>query len=313
MNNILITGISGFVGSHLANRLKRDNNVIGIIRDSISSRWLDETLDNITLIRGDIRNFDIVQRTINHYDIDQVYHIASFANVKQAHKFPIHVYENNVMGTINVLESIRQINKDRIKCLIFNTDKVYGELLNANENDCYDASEPYATSKACQGLIARSYIKTYDMPIKISHCPNIFGYDPNNSRLISNVVKACIRGENPKIFLNDRSIREYIFIDDALDAVTRIVNDDMSEDEKKHHIYNIRTGYIYNQEQVILKILERFPELEAIYEEGDIPRQIQEETMSSIHWNWKPNWTFEQGIKETIEKFEYYEDDWNRY
>lgn len=311
--NILITGISGFVGSHLAQCLKNksDNNIVGIVRDQMTSTWLDNALDNVTLVHGDIRNYGLLKRIINHYNIDQVYHLAAAAQVKEAWKDPINVFQSNVIGTVNLLEAVRQVNKD-IKVLIFNTDKCYGEKLDATEEDPYEASEIYATSKACQGFVAQSYIKTYDMNIRISHCCNIYGYDPLNSRLISNVVKDCIRENNPVIYSNDKSIREYIYISDVLDAITRIMNDDMSEDEKKHYIYNIRTGYIYNQEEVILKILDNFPELEAKYKKANIPVQIQEETMKSVHWNWKPSWTFDDGIKETIEKFECYKYDWNR-
>jgi len=311
--NILITGISGFVGSHLAQYLKNesDNNIVGIVRDQMPSMWLDKALDNVTLIHGDIRSHGLLKRIINHYNIDQVYHLAAAAQVKEAWKDPINVFQANVIGTVNLLEACRQINKDT-KVLIFNTDKVYGEKLDAIEEDPYESSEPYATSKCCQGFVAQSYIKTYDMPIKISHCCNIYGYDPLNSRLISNVVKDCIRGNNPVIYINDKSIREYIYIDDVLNAITRIMNDVIGEDERKSYTYNIRTGYIYNQEQVILKILEYFPELEAEYKEGNIARQIQKETMKSVCWHWKPSISFDDGIKETIEKFELFEDDWNR-
>lgn len=309
MSNVLITGISGFVGGHLAKHLKRLNqdNIIGIIRDQIPSVWLDEVLDDVVLVQGDIRNYDMVSRTINHYDIDQIYHIAAFANVKQAHKFPIHVYESNIMGTVNVLEAVRKVGGE-CKVLVFNTDKVYGEKLNANEDDRLEVSEPYSASKICQELVALSYIKTYGMNIKISRSCNIFGYDPWNSRLISNVTKDCIRGNNPIIFKNDSSIREYVFIEDVLDAVTRIMNK-----EEEYHIYNIRTGYIYNQEDIILKILENFPKLEMEYKDVDIPYQVQEETMNSIHWDWKPKWSFEDGLKKTIDLFYEYQDDWKRW
>jgi len=308
MTNILITGISGFVGSHLAQYLKDmgNNNIIGIVRDQIPSMWLDKVRNNIILIQGDIRSYDLVSRAVNHYDINQIFHMASFANVKQAHKFPRHVYDANVMGTVNILEATRQIDKD-IKILVMQTDKIYGEKLDATEDDRWEASEPYATSKVCQAMIVKSYIKTYGMNIVMPSSCNIFGYDPNNSRLISNVVKDCIRGNNPIIYKNDKSIREYIYIDDVIDALTKLMNM-----KNEYSTYNIRTGYVYNQEHVILKILEHFPELDAEYIEGNIPRQIQEETMQSIHWDWKPRWTFEEGIKETINKFELYEDDWNK-
>lgn len=315
MTNILITGISGFVGSHLASYLKKelDNSIVGIVRDQIPSMWLDEVLDDVILVQGDIRNYDMVSRIINHYDIDQIYHIAAFANVKQAHKFPIHVYESNVMGTVNVLEAVRKVgnggNGNGVRILILNTDKCYGEKMGAVETDPYVESEPYATSKVCQGFIAKSYGKTYGMDIKMAHSVNIYGYDPFNSRIVSNVVKSCIRGERPIVWTNDNSVREYVYIDDVIDALTKIMNDD--NEAQWHDIYNIHTGYIYNQKDIVEMIGREFG-IECLYEEGNVPFQIQKETLDSVNWTWKPGYSFEEGIKETIEKFEEYDDDWNR-
>jgi nucleoside-diphosphate-sugar epimerase len=304
--NILITGPRGFVGSHLSKFLKNkdDNNVVGIVRDEIPSEWLKNALEGVTIVEGDIRDEKLMKRVIGHYDIDQVYHIAAFAQVKQAYKNPVDVFESNVMGTVNILEACRQINKDDIKILVLNTDKVYGERLNAVETDPYTESEPYATSKSCQGLIAKCWLKTYGMDIKMTHSVNIFGYDPFNSRLISNVVKSCIKKEKPVIYTNDNSIREYVYIDDVIQALERIMNR-----ENKHNIYNIHTGWVYNQKDVILLISKYF-NTDCEYKEGNVPMQIQEETLNSVNWDWKPSISFEEAITRTIEKFIEYKYDW---
>jgi len=317
MTNILITGISGFVGSHLVNYLKQkgENNIVGIIRDRISSMWLDEALDNVTLVQGDIRNFGLLKRVIGHYSIDQIYHFAASAQVKEAWKDPIGVFQTNVIGTVNLLEAVRQIDNgnnrsgNKIRVLIFNTDKVYGEKLNATEDDCYESSEPYATSKVCQAMVVKSYNYTYGSNVIMPSFCNVFGLDLFNSRLIPNVVKSCIRGEQPIIFTNDQSVREYIYISDVVNSLVSLMNFN-----SEHITYNISTGYVYNQEEVILKILDNFPELEAEYKEGNIARQIQKETMVSIRddWKFRPSITFDDAINKTIEQFELFEDDWNK-
>lgn len=305
--NILITGIGGFVGSNLANTLKnRGDNVVGIIRDVLPSEWLDDALDGTTLIRGDIRNFDILKRVIGHYDIDQIYHIAASAQVKQAYKYPIEVYESNVMGVVNVLEACRQVGHDDKKVVLLNTDKTYGEKLKAIETDAYQPSEPYATSKCCQGFIAKSYAYTYDMNVKIVHSINIFGYDPFNSRLISNVVKACIRGEKPVIYTNDKSIREYVYIDDTINGLIDVMNN-----REDHDVYHIHTGWVANQKDIVLQIA-RYFNTDCEHKDEHIPHQIQEDTLDSIHWDWKPKYTFDNALKETIDKFIQYKDDWNK-
>ena len=305
--NILITGASGFVGSHLVNHLKDKNQVICLIRDILPSLWLDEALDDVTLIHGDLRDAKLLKRVIGHYDITQVYHLAASAQVKHAHKNPVEVFESNVMGTVNILEACRLLGSADKKIVVLNTDKVYGEKLNAIETSRYEPSEPYATSKCCQGFAAQTFKKTYNMDIKMVHSVNIFGYDPFNSRLIPNVVKDCITGKKPVIFTNDNSIREYVYVDDAINALITVMN----STTLNHNIYHIHTGWAYNQKDVILAVAKIFG-VECEYKEGNVPFQIQEETLSSINWNWKPVWAFEDALRATIRLFNEYREDWEK-
>lgn len=316
-DNVLITGIGGFVGSHLANVMKtRGKNVIGILRDFIPSDWLSNALSGCTIINGDIRNRELVRRIIEHYDINQIYHVAAAANVKQAHNNPADVFDSNVMGTVSILEAARlskRFNFDNPKMgniIVLQTDKVYGEKMNATENDYYQSSEPYATSKCCQGFIAQTYRSTYDMNVKIAHSCNIFGFDPFNNRLIPNIIKKLIKSESPIIYTNDDSIREYIFVNDVVDALYMLMSDTYDKSS-----YNVKTGLIFNQKDIVEKIVEywnsiNFEDIKPIYERGNIPRQIQNESMSSINWNWSPSWSFEDAIKETVDLFMIYKYDY---
>lgn len=314
-NNVLITGMNGFIGSHLSELVKSKNdNVIAIVRDSLPSLWLSKVYKNVTIIQGDIRNYNLVKRVINHYDVNQVYHLASFANVKQAYKDPFEVYTSNINGTLNILEACRTIesfNKNDGKIVVLNTDKVYGEKMDAIETDVYCHSEPYATSKCCQGFMVKSYQYTYDINIKMAHSCNVFGYDLFNSRLVSNIIKNCMVEKSPVIFTNDNSIREYVYVEDTVNALYRIMNSENLKDT-----YNINTGWIYNQKDLILKIIENYNELMQTniipkYEIGNIPIQIQNESMSSINWDWKPKWDINDALKTTISKFFEYRKDLN--
>ena len=310
MSNILITGASGFVGAYLSKKLSSNGNtVVGIVRDIIPSDWLNNALGKTIIVRGDIRDIKLLKRVIAHYDIDQVYHIAAAAQVKSAWKDPIDTFDSNVMGTLTLFEAIRSVDtKNKIKVVVLETDKCYGEKMDAVESDRYIESEPYATSKICQALITRSYIKTYGMNLKMMHSINIFGYDPLNSRLIGNVVKDCIRGINPVIRKNDKSIREYVYVDDAVDSLIRIMNDKTLTKS----VYHIYTGWVYNQEDIILEILSQFPILAPIYDNVEIPYQIQNETLSSENWEWKPSLTFEDALQKTIRTYIEYRYEWDR-
>ncbi len=312
--NVLITGVGGFIGSHLANMLKMHNNVIGIIRDVIPSDWLNNALSGCTIVQGDIKDRDFVRRIVEHYDVNDVYHIAAFANVKQAHKNPVEAFNSNVMGTLSVLEACRlngNFFEDRTgNVIILNTDKVYGERLEAVETDCYQPSEPYATSKCCQGFISKTYKDTYDMRIKLAQSCNAFGYDAFNSRLIPNVIKSCIRGKSPLIYTNDNSIREYVYVEDLINALYMLTSDNQDK-----FSYNISTGWIYNQKDIAMKIIEYYNDInfESItpkFGKGNVPKQIQNQSMKSINWSWTPTWSFEDALEETVDLFMIYKYDW---
>ena len=303
---ILVTGSTGLIASHLVNNLKQERKVVSLVHDEVPSRWLDEALGGTVKVRGDVRDFGLIRRVINQYDVSEVFHFAARANVKQAYKDPVNVYETNVMGTVSVLEACRQL--DVKKTLVLITDKVYGERVDATEDDPLQPSEPYATSKIAQQQISESYAKTYGMDVITPHSCNVFGLDLHSNRIFPNVIKSCLRGEQPIIFANDHSIREYIYVDDLVDALKTIV---YTEGFPKYKgTYNISTGRVYNNEQIVLKVLEHFPSLKPKYVDGDLPPQIQRQTMKSVRWSWKPGWSFDDAVDRTIADFEKYREDW---
>ncbi len=304
MANILVTGSNGFIGSHLVNRLKKDNKVVSLVYDTIMGDWQKDALEGTYKAHADIRDAAALREILSRFEIDQVYHTAAISLVKTAHRDPMSVYAVNVMGTVALLEACRRVDTERI--LVMNTDKVYGEGLEATEDRRYHHSEPYGTSKACQGFVAKSHIDTYGMNIVMSHCCNVFGFDPYSNRIIPNVVKKCLKGKSPLIFTNDDSIREYVYVEDKVAAIESLVND-----YDKKGSFNISTGWVYNQKDIVLKILENFDDIEPKYVEADVPSQIDQQSLSSTRWDWKPSWNFDDAIKASIEGFKKYSGDWN--
>ncbi|MHA1903102.1 MAG: NAD-dependent epimerase/dehydratase family protein [Candidatus Thorarchaeota archaeon] len=303
MANILVTGANGFVGSHLVERLKKNNKVVSLVHNCILGSWQENALRDTKQIDCDIRDINKLREIFARYEIDTVYHTAAISLVKTAFRDPLSVYDVNIMGTVAVLEGCRQVGVDRI--LIMNTDKVFGEGLESTEDKPYTHSEPYATSKCAQGLVALSFMDTYGLDIVMSHSCNIFGYDPYSNRIFPNVIKTCLKGKNPLIFTNDDTTREYVFVEDILDALI-----ELASNTKYKGPYNISTNWVFNQKDIVLKILEHFESLEPKYVEGKLPQQIQEQSLSSIRWDWKPKVSFEDSISETIARFKKYRDDW---
>jgi len=304
MGTILCTGANGFIGSHLVNELKKEHKVVSLVHNCMRGRWLKEALEGTVIVKGDVRDFLLLRRIIARYGVNRVCHLAAIAKVKTAYRDPLSVYDVNVMGTTAILEACRQLEVERV--LIMNTDKVYGEKLGATVEDPYQPGEPYATSKICQGFIAWSYMDTYEMDVVIPHACNAFGYDPYSSRIFPNSIKACIKGEQPLIFENDSSIREYVYIDDLVGTLKTLLLSLLHPPGP----YNIATGWVYNQRDIVLKLLKHFPGLRPKYVRAKLPPQIQKETMKMSRWNWKPEWSFDDAIDYTIAKFERYKEDW---
>jgi len=302
LENVLITGITGFVGANLAKKLQDKYNVVGIVRDQLPICPLTLLeVENVTLVRGDINDFRLVQRVITDYDIDTIFHLAAQSIVRRAAKSVIPTFETNVIGTLNILEACRDSAVDVI--LFASTDKVYGERLNAKETDPLNPKEIYGASKAAADIIARVYAKNFDMNIIVTRACNIYGPGDINPRIIPNTIRACLKGHNPIIYKGMTSKREYIYIDDVVRAYMFLAENIKGKGE----VFNVGSGEVKDQEEVVFEILNHFPHLDANY--VDITVEHMEIGEQSLNFDkirklgWKPKVDFEDGIEKTVEWF----------
>jgi len=301
----LITGGTGFIGSHLVNRLTQTTETppILIVRDDRTYpwlNWLEEFLPKTIRVRGNILDFKLIKRMLVQYEVEHVYHLASQAIVKKAVKDPINTYETNVLGTVNILEACRQTEIEKI--CVMSTDKVYGERLASNIYDPLVAGGIYETSKACQDLTAQSFLKTYGMKIVIPRSCNVYGYDLS-PRIIPNTIRQCLKNQSPIIFKGEKTIRQYIYVEDLVNALTHLMSGNYQG------IFNIGTSDILEQEKVVLTILKvgNFEHLKPRYVEREKPiKEIKAQSIKPSDFEWKPKYSFEEGIKETIQKFRKY-------
>lgn len=221
MENVLVTGANGFVGAALAERLlAMDKRVVALIRD-LNYKTPRGLLDDVSVVRGDLRDFDAVRYAVSKYEIDTIFHLGAVAIVKVASADPRSTYDVNVMGTVNVLEAARQCGHVD-KVTVASSDKAYGvhEQLPYEEDFALHASDPYSTSKACTDLISQSYALTYGLDVSILRSGNIYGPgDLNDSRIIPRTVLRILDGEPPVLYQGaGESTREFMYIDDVVDA-----------------------------------------------------------------------------------------------
>lgn len=298
--NILITGAGGFLGAHLCEmETDRGNRVVAIVRDN-NHKTRHDILDKCIVIYGDITHFDSLKRVIADYEIDLIYHVAAQSIVKIANRNPVNCYESNVMGTINVLEAVRQLNKP-IKVICMSSDKAYGphETLPYTEDMKLMPDDPYSTSKACADLIAQSYCKTYGLNVNIIRCANLYGADPNGSRIIPNTITRILRGEKPQVYSGVLKYqREFIHVSDACSAFKVI-----AEKGVPGEAYNIGDEESFTIEELvhrICRLMEYTGDIDIIAKDFiEIPRQwLSSNKLKSLGWEKKMPLT--EGLIQTI-------------
>jgi dTDP-D-glucose 4,6-dehydratase len=177
----------------------------------------------------------------------------------------------------------------------------------ATETDPLVSTGPYETSKACSDLAAQAFMETYGMNITIGRACNAYGYDMAK-RIIPNVIRSCLRCEPPIIYGGEnyepeKTIRQYVYVEDLVDAIQFLI----AKAEKG--IYNIGTGDILTQEEVVKNICKYFPLTPRLVKRDKPIKEIQKQT---VNWRklesmgWQPKHIFDQAIQKTIQEFEKY-------
>ena len=211
----LITGTNGFLASRLVDFV--EGEVFGISR--CDNHKTGEK--KCTVLYGDILDLEFIKRVLSDYEITHIYHLAAQSIVRIANSNPDYAFRDNVMGVVNILEAVRQINPN-IKCIIASSDKSYGEhiTLPYTEDMALQASDTYSTSKACGDLVAQCYHRAYGLNLNIIRSANIFGAgDMNLSRIIPNTILKILNEQRPVIYSGVMGYkREFIYVDDVCEA-----------------------------------------------------------------------------------------------
>lgn len=295
MKRTLITGVNGF----LANRLI---DFTGKETFGTSRGDNEKATKKCTILYGDILDIEFLKRVISDYEIEVIFHLAAQSIVRIANTNPLFCFQNNVIGTANVLEAVRQINP-KIKVVCASSDKAYGdhETLPYTEDMALQSGDPYSTSKAAADLVAQSYHKTYGLNVNIIRSANIYGHgDMNLSRLIPNTIVKILKGEKPIIYSGVMDYkREFIFVDDVCKAYTAV-----AERGKAGEAYNAGTSSVFRVGDIVEKICEMmnwangidiveksFPEIKTQY--------LSSKKIDSVGWS--PQVSMNEGLIKTID------------
>jgi UDP-glucose 4-epimerase len=302
--NILITGGLGFIGSHIANELLNDNQIV--IVDNLSTGNINNlnnpNHENLKIIKEDIRNVDLDEVTS---DIDYIFHLAAMASVPLSIDRPVECNDINLNATINLLKSAVDNN---VKKIVFSSSSsVYGENRNMplKESEPLMPMSPYAASKASCELYLRSFYDSYGLNYTVLRYFNVFGpgQDKNSqyAAVIPNFISAMLEGNQPEIYGDGEQTRDFVFVKDIVKANINAAKSDYNG------VINIASGEKLSINQ-LFDIVKRTlgSDLEPKYlpkRAGDIKHSLADTSkMEKINFEIDHN-NFEKQLEETINWF----------
>jgi CDP-glucose 4,6-dehydratase len=319
---VLVTGATGIVGSWVVKALReRGAMVVALLVDADPQSELVRSgdLDAITKVFGALEDYAAVERAVGVWEVDTVIHLGAQTLVGPARRSPVPTFEANVRGTYHLLEACR-VHGDLVKAVVVaSSDKVYGTAteLPYTEATPLLAEHPYDVSKACVDMIAHTYWATYQVPIAIARCGNIYGGgDLNWSRIVPGTVQSLARGERPIVRSDGKFVRDYLYVKDAASAYLTLA-EALHKGRAAGEAFNF-SGHARRTVLEIVADLQRLmarPDLEA--DVRNIARsEIREQWLSSEKaermLGWGAAYTLEQGLEETVAWYRQWFGQWAR-
>jgi CDP-glucose 4,6-dehydratase len=306
----LVTGATGLVGGWLVRRLlAAEADVVCLVRDWIPQSELNSSgmLEQVKIVRGDVRDQPLLERTLGEHEIDTVIHLAAQTIVPIANRNPISTLETNVAGTWALLEASRR--SPAVKQLVLaSSDKAYGEQKNLpyDESMPLQGRHPYDVSKSAADLIAQAYAATYQVPVAITRCGNFYGGgDLNWSRIVPGTIRSVLRGQRPVIRSDGRYVRDYFYVEDGAAAYMFLAQRLAANPDLRGEAFNFSNDQpitVLELASLILKLMESDLEPEIRNEaSNEIECQYLSSEKARSKLGWAPLFQLEPGLRLTID------------
>ena len=230
MKKIIVTGGSGFIGSNLVNFLiKKKYFVINLDKLTYSSNTYNvilRTKKNYKLIKVDINNKKKLINIIKKFKPKAIFNLAAETHVDRSIDGPKNFIQTNIVGTFNILESLRFLSKKKIspKLIHISTDEVYGDINKGRSDEKYQykPSSPYSASKASADHLVKSYIRTFNLNAVISNCCNNYGPYQFPEKLIPKMITNIFQNKELPIYAKGQNSREWIHVEDHCEALFKL-------------------------------------------------------------------------------------------
>ena len=322
MKKCLVTGGCGFIGSnYIRTVLDREEDLHVVNLDKLTYAGNIQNLNgissnNLTIVKGDICDVDLVNSLFEKYQFNTVVHLAAESHVDRSIEGPAEFIQTNVVGTLNLLEQSRffynKTNNDNFRFLHVSTDEVYGSLGDDGkflETTPYDPSSPYSASKAGSDHLVRAWNRTFGLPTLITNCSNNYGSYQFPEKLVPLMIINCLQGNPLPVYGKGENVRDWLFVGDHCDAIhTVLAKGEIGE------TYNIGgNNEIKNIDVVtiICSLLDEISPRKNGSSYSDLITFVKDRPGHDFRYaidagkirndlGWSPNESFETGIRKTI-------------
>lgn len=310
MKKVLVTGADGFIGSHLVEELIKEGHDVKafVYYNSFNNwGWLDtlpkETLSQIEIFQGDIRDPNGVREAMK--GVEGVFHLAALIAIPFSYHSPDTYVDTNIKGTLNVLQAGKDLETERV--LVTSTSEVYGtaQYVPIDENHPYQGQSPYSATKIGADRLAESFYRSFEMPISIVRPFNTYGPRQSARAVIPTIITQLLSGQN-KIKLGSLTpTRDFNYVKDTARGFIEIYKAPKTIGEE----INIATQKEISIGELAEEMIKQInPEAKIICEEermrpekSEVNRLLGANEKIKALTDWKPNYTFQEGIKETID------------
>ena len=309
-DKILITGAFGFIGSHLSELLVRDGyEVVAFDRYNSNNDWgwleYSNLKNEMDIILGDIRDFDSVNKSME--GCRAVFHLAALIGIPYSYVSPLAYIRTNIEGTYNILEAAKC--RDLKQVLITSTSETYGtaQYTPMDESHPLVGQSPYSASKISADQLAISYIKSFDLPVKIVRPFNAYGPRQSARAIIPTVISQLLNNQKTINLGNLSPTRDLTFVKDTCNGFIEIyrskklfgevTNIGMNQEISMGDLVNLIATQMGEEVKIISSEERVRPK------SSEVERLVCDNKKIKANTNWRPKYTIEKGISETIEWF----------